>query len=237
MLNSFDIAVALLLLISVLVAFSRGMTAMLLSLAAWGGAVLVTLVAWQTVAGWMHPWFADPALADFLAAPALFVVSLVILKLLARMIARSVRDGPLGLLDCSLGALFGLVFGLLVASSIWLLLDGMVWKGHRPKTVENSQARPILVYGAAMLARIGPDFLSRIEAENEHPALIDRLRRESRGLPEDLEQLARRVKNGETGYPDDARRELDRILEAMPSASHEGEGTKKPQQKKKGGAN
>ncbi len=219
MLNAFDIAVAVLLLISVMIAFSRGMTAMLLSLAAWGGALLITLVGWQTFAGWIRPWFADPGLADFLAAPALFVVCLVVLKLAARMVARSVREGPLGFIDRSLGALFGLIFGLLVVSSAWLALDGLVWKGDRPETIEKSQARPILTYGAAMLARIGPDFLSRLEAETERSNLIDELRRQTRRLPDDLDDLARRAGSAESGYPEEARRELDRVLEAIPDSS------------------
>ncbi len=222
MLNAFDIVVLLVLLVSVFVAFSRGMTAMLLSLAAWGGAVLITLAAWQSAAEWMRPWFTDPELAEFLAAPALFVVSLVALKIVARMVARSVREGPLGLLDRSLGALFGLVFGLLLASSVWLALDGLVWKGDRPEAVENSQARPILVYGATMLARIGPDFLSDLDRRNGAADLVEQLRRHGRRLPADLETLARRAKNGEAGYPEDVRRELDRILDAIPASPTDG---------------
>ncbi|RMF68227.1 MAG: CvpA family protein [Alphaproteobacteria bacterium] len=205
MISAFDILVVAVLAVCVLVAFTRGMTAMLLSLLAWGGAAVATLLLWGWASRLLAPLLGDPKLADFLAGPGVFVVSLVALKILAHMTAKSVREGPVGFLDRSLGALFGLVFGIVAVSLAFLLLDGFLWHGSLPRTVREARTRPLVAYGAAMLAEMGPDFLKK--ATREPPQLQ---------LPkaEDVRDGARRLLDA-TGYRAEDAKALDELVEQL----------------------
>ncbi len=205
MISAFDILVVVVLGVCVLIAFTRGMTAMLLSLLAWGGAVAATLFLWGWAAGLLAPVLGDPKLADFLAGPGVFLVSLVALKILAHLTAKSVREGPVGFLDRSLGALFGLVFGLIAVSLVFLLLDGFLWHGAIPKSVREARTRPLVAYGAAMLAEMGPDFLKK--ATREPPQLK---------LPkaEDIRDGARKLLDA-TGYRAEDAKALDALVEEL----------------------
>ena len=205
MISAFDILVVMVLVVCVLIAFTRGMTAMLLSLLAWGGAVAATLFLWEWASALLAPVLGDPRLADFLAGPGVFLVSLVALKILAHVTARSVREGPVGFLDRSLGALFGLVFGLVAISLAFLLLDGFLWHGSIPKSVQEARTRPLVAYGAAMLAEMGPDFLKK--AAREPPQLQ---------LPKaaDVREGARRLLDA-TGYRAEDTEQLDRLVEEV----------------------
>ncbi|GIX18043.1 MAG: hypothetical protein KatS3mg119_2229 [Rhodothalassiaceae bacterium] len=217
MMSAFDVLVALVLAVSVLIAFTRGVTAMLLSLLAWGGAVAATLLLWNPAARLLAPVVTDPRLADFLAGPLVFVATLVLLKILAHLTAKSVREGPVGFLDRSLGALFGLVLGLVGLSLGYLLVDGYFWRGDLPRTVREARTRPIIAYGAAMLAEMGPDFLKK--AAREPPQLK---------LPKgrELGEGARRLMDA-TGYrPEDAKA-LEGLIEQTERGSADNEGDRR----------
>ncbi len=205
MISAFDILVVMVLAVCVLIAFTRGMTAMLLSLLAWGGAAAATLLLWGWASALLAPVLGDPKLADFLAGPGVFLVSLVTLKILAHVTAKSVREGPVGFLDRSLGALFGLIFGLIAVSLAFLLLDGFLWRGAVPKSVQAARTRPLVAYGAAMLAEMGPDFLK--QATREPPQLH---------LPkaEDVREGARKLLNA-TGYRAEDVKKLDALVEKV----------------------
>ena len=66
---------------------------------------------------------AAPEATDVAAAVAIFVVALIVLAIIGSLATRKLKDGPLGLIDRSLGLLFGLVRGVVLVSLVYLLLD------------------------------------------------------------------------------------------------------------------
>ena len=109
-----DIAMLGILAISAVVGLMRGLTFELLSLAGW-------FVAYFA-ARWLQPWFAPhlpigaagTLLNQGVAFASAFIVVLIVWSLLARAVAMLIGVTPLRPLDRLLGAVFGVVRGIVV---------------------------------------------------------------------------------------------------------------------------
>jgi membrane protein required for colicin V production len=117
----FDLAVLVVVGLSVLLSVIRGLVREVLALAAW----VVAFLAGNVLAGEVAPWLPEAVpteelrlLAGFMAV---FVMVLVAMSLLAIMISKLVKSAGLGLEDRLLGSVFGLARGLLVVVTVVLL--------------------------------------------------------------------------------------------------------------------
>ncbi len=112
--NTLDIFILAVLCVSALVGVLRGAAYEFISLGGW--------VAAFFVARQFSPWLADhylqgiaaPALRNGAAWVACFVLALLVAGLLATLMRLLLRSTGLGILDRSLGAVFGLVRGLVL---------------------------------------------------------------------------------------------------------------------------
>jgi membrane protein required for colicin V production len=128
MLTAFDVGVGVLVLISAILATARGLTREVLSLATWAGSAAIAIYMWQ-----FHPEIAarfikDETVANIATVVVSFIVSLIILHLITMRIADFVVDSRIGPLDRTLGFVFGVARGVLIAIVLvifgsWLLPD------------------------------------------------------------------------------------------------------------------
>lgn len=122
--TGFDYALLALLGVSVVVSVWRGAIRELLAIAAWVIAFLVAQ-AWSPLAAAYMPAAVPTAelrlLAGFLA---LFLSTLLVVALVAIALSQLVRAAGLGPFDRGVGAIFGLVRGILVAA-VAVLLAGL----------------------------------------------------------------------------------------------------------------
>lgn len=126
MLTAFDIGVGILVLISALLATTRGLTREVLSLATWAGSA-----AFAAYMFFYHPEIARQYItpdiwADVATAVASFLIALIVLHLLTMRIGDWINDSRLGPLDRTLGFVFGALRGILIAVVVvifgkWLL--------------------------------------------------------------------------------------------------------------------
>lgn len=126
MLTAFDIGVGILVLVSALLATTRGLTREILSLVTWAGSA-----AFAAYMYFYHPEIArqyiTPDLwADVATAVVSFLLALIILHLLTMRIGDWITDSRLGPLDRTLGFVFGALRGILIAVvivifGVWLL--------------------------------------------------------------------------------------------------------------------
>lgn len=126
MLTAFDIGVGILVLISALLATTRGLTREVLSLATWAGSA-----AFAAYMFFYHPEIARQYItpdiwADVATAVASFLIALIVLHLLTMRIGDWITDSRLGPLDRTLGFVFGALRGILIAVVVvifgkWLL--------------------------------------------------------------------------------------------------------------------
>ena len=117
----FDLAVLVVVGLSVLLSVIRGLVREVLALAAW----VVAFLAANRLAGVVAPWLPDAIpsvelrlLAGFVCV---FVAVLIVMSVLAIMVSKLVKGAGLGLEDRLLGGVFGLARGLLVVMIVVLL--------------------------------------------------------------------------------------------------------------------
>ncbi|MDA1089748.1 MAG: CvpA family protein [Proteobacteria bacterium] len=161
-LNGLDIGVGILLVISAVFAYMRGLVHEVLSIAGWGGAIFATVYGFPIAQPFARQLTTINILADFAAGIIIFVVSLVFLSLITRRISKKVKDSALGAVDRSLGFLFGLARGALIAV-VGYVGVGMIYpEDQQPKWVRNARSMELIAPAAVALAALIPENLGAI---------------------------------------------------------------------------
>lgn len=128
MLTAFDVGVGVLVLISAILATARGLTREVLSLATWAGSAAIAIYMWQYHPEIARGYIRDQTVADIATVVASFIISLIVLHLITMRIADFVVDSRIGPLDRTLGFIFGVARGILIAVVLvifatWLVPD------------------------------------------------------------------------------------------------------------------
>ncbi|HZT17746.1 MAG TPA: CvpA family protein [Dongiaceae bacterium] len=155
--NYFDLAVVGILLISALIAFSRGIVREVLSIGAWVAAALAAIWGFPYGKEIARKYIAMPILADAVAATTIFLVTLIVCVAISHAIARNVRGSTFGALDRSLGLLFGLVRGAVLICFAYLLYTWAVPnEADQPEIIKTARSQPLVASGAGMLRSLLP---------------------------------------------------------------------------------
>ena len=157
--NSFDLAVLGVIVLSAVFAFARGFVREALSIVAWVGAALVSLYGFNDVYGIVVRFVTTPLLADLAAGAGLFVISLIVLTILTGYLARFVHSSALSPIDRTLGLIFGLVRGAFLVSLAYLMLDISLPQNDRPGWIKQAKSEPFLAQGADLLRTALPEQL------------------------------------------------------------------------------
>ena len=143
MLTAFDVGVGVLVLISAILATARGLTREVLSLATWAGSAAIAAYMFFNHPDIAQQYIDDPMVANVTTIVVSFIVSLIVLHLLTMRIADFVVDSRIGPIDRTLGFVFGVLRGVLIAIvitifGVWLLGQSL------PDWARNSQSLPYL---------------------------------------------------------------------------------------------
>ncbi len=220
--NPADAIVIAIVLLSGVIALAIGFVRTVLILLSWGGAGMVTLWGFAYVQPFGRKLIGDGIAADILSALSLFLLALIVFYVISHMIATRVRQSSLSALDRTLGLLLGLTLGALVVSVLYLGLNWLVPLKEQPAWAKEARTRPLVEAGAAFACRLAPkEFCERGraagaragEAAQEHldPQRVLR----ALGTPGAAKPPA---SAGETGYKQDERRDLDRLLQNVEPA-------------------
>lgn len=159
-----DVVVGVVLLGSAGFAFLRGFVQEVLSITSWVGAVFAALYGFPHARPLFREHIGSAMVADIAAGAALFLVTLLVLSLLTKRVADSVRKSALNSVDSSLGFVFGLVRGAVLVSLAYMsaawLFDG---PEQQPDWLAQSRSRPWLERGAAFLQGLAPESLGKAE--------------------------------------------------------------------------
>lgn len=151
-----DLGVIVLLLISGLLAFSRGLVHEVLAVAGWIGAALAVLFLLPYVSPYLRENIANIWLADGIGAVGIFIVALMVFSLIAHRIAGAVQDSALGPVDRTLGFVFGLVRGAAIVCVAYLIYAWMVPPADFPSWLREARALPLAQAGGAALLDLVP---------------------------------------------------------------------------------
>jgi len=229
--NVTDLAILAVVLISGLFAFVRGFVHELLSIGAWIGAALVTLIALPMLLPFARQIISIQIAADIAAGVALFLIVLIALSIITHWLARRVRESSLGPLDRSLGLVFGLARGALIVCIAWIALLWAMPPRDHPDWITEARARPLVEQGADLLVSMLPEGLmprlpdDQQTGEREGAASFDALVRP--GVAGGSSGEASRSTSGDdpgeaneaessapSGYKNQDRKDLQRLIDA-----------------------
>ena len=157
MLTAFDVGVGILVLISAILATARGLTREVLSLATWAGSAAIAIYMYFNHNDIARDYIDEPIVADVVTVGATFLVALIVLHLITMRIADFVVDSKIGPLDRTLGFLFGLARGVLIA--VVMVIFGQWLLGpNLPTWASESRSLPVLEsFGGTLISALPPD--------------------------------------------------------------------------------
>lgn len=135
-------------LISAILAMIRGFSREIFSIISWVAAGATALYFYKqlspTVAGFIPSLAANTLVTDAIAALAIFLVVLIIVSYLTMLVADMIIDSRIGVLDRTLGFIFGAARGALL---VIVTLMGFLWLAneHEPEWVANAKSKPMMV--------------------------------------------------------------------------------------------
>ena len=157
----FDIAVLVIVGLSVLLSLIRGFVREVLALAAW----VVAFLAANVLTGELVPWMPDSISTEelkYLAAFVLvFVVVLVVVSVLAILASKLVKSAGLGVEDRLLGGVFGLARGVLVVM-VLVLLAGLTTLPRQPVWRNAVLSGPLVEFAGSIKAWLPAELSQRI---------------------------------------------------------------------------
>ncbi len=162
MLTAFDVGIGVLVLISAILATARGFTREILSLATWAGSAAIAAYAYFNHKDIARGYIAEPIVADIVTVLGTFIVALIILHLITMRIADFVVDSRIGPLDRTLGFIFGVARGVLIAVvvvvfGLWLM------PANLPSWAADSRSLPVLRnFGDSLIAMLPPDLEKQV---------------------------------------------------------------------------
>ena len=142
-----DGILVVIMLISAILAMIRGFSREILSIVSWIAAAIAAAAFYKTlsptIAG-LHSATSNPLVADAMAAVAIFLIVLIIVSYITMLLADLIIDSRIGVLDRTLGFIFGAARGALL---VIITLMGFLWlaNDNEPDWVANAKSKPMLV--------------------------------------------------------------------------------------------
>lgn len=153
--NGLDIVVVVVILLSALFGFTRGLVKEALSIAAWIGAGFAAVYGVSYVIP--QQLLPKGPVAAAIAAGVLFLVALVLLSFATSLVSARIRQSSLSAIDRTLGLIFGLARGMLLVCLGYIALSWAVPAGgERPAWIEEARTRYLLENGADRLRALVP---------------------------------------------------------------------------------
>ena len=146
-----DAGVAGIVIISSLLAYSRGFVREVLSIAGWVAAAIVAFLVAPTV----EPIVSElPVISDIIGGSCqiaiiaafgiVFVLALVVISLFSPLISGTVQKSALSPIDSGLGLLFGVARGLLLVAIAFVIYDQAPVSDSAIAMVDNAASRDLL---------------------------------------------------------------------------------------------
>lgn len=212
--TALDIIVLVIVILSALIAFFRGMVRETLSLAGWITAGLAVIYGLPYARPYAKQVISNELIADIAAGALIFIIVLIIFTLLSARIAERVRDSSLGLLDRSLGLLYGIFRGFVLVSLGFLLLKWAFTENNQPDWIANARTKPVLEVGADLLEKVAPEGF--IDTGKKATAAAKKKAEDAKKTKETIDRLNKATKPGnESGYNKKDRDSLDKKIDGV----------------------
>ena len=160
-----DLAVFAIVLVSALLSMLRGFSREILAIASWAAAAAAAYYFYPAVLPYLTPHIHKEIVAQAVAAAIVFFVTLIVVSLFTVRLSDLILDSKIGALDRSLGFLFGVARGFLLAVVGFAIFNWLVADKQQPEWVKNAKTRPFLTETAdKIIAMLPEDAASTVDA-------------------------------------------------------------------------
>lgn len=209
--NPLDAAVVVVLAIFGITSFIRGFTASALTIMAWGGAFIGTGYIAPFVVPYVYEVIKPELMAFAITYAVVFILDLLVLKLIAGLIGRMVRNSDIGSLDRALGLLFGLFGAMFVISALYMITTPFISENNQSDWFKTAKSRPLIQYGASMITAINPYF-DKMDMDEKRKDIeaLDRMKKMIPSFPTDDKKS-----NKDTKYKKQNQEEMDKLFDKL----------------------
>ena len=151
-----DLAVLGIVLVSALLSMMRGFTREVLAIASWAAAAAAAYYFYPMVMPYLTPYIHKEVIAQAAAAAIVFFVTLIVVSLITVRLSDAILDSKIGALDRSLGFVFGVARGFLLAVVAFAIFNWLVSEKQQPEWVKNARTRPVLTETADRIVAMLP---------------------------------------------------------------------------------
>jgi membrane protein required for colicin V production len=220
--NTVDIGVAIILLVSALIAYARGFVHETLAIGSWVGATFVTIYAFPHVRPFVRRFIPVEWVADFIiTGGGLFIVTLVAFSLITHPITKVVKESALNMLDRSLGFLFGILRGIVLICLVYLVVEWFMPPNKPAKWLQQARSMPLIEVGVGLMKAMVPEETmtagkgkARGAGSKAKKLIESEVERTFRKMisPEPKKSPS---KAPQDGYNQNPRREMDRAIQSI----------------------
>jgi membrane protein required for colicin V production len=151
-----DLAVLAIVLISAFLSMLRGFSREVLAIASWAAAAAAAYYFYPAVVPYLTFIHKD-VVAQALAAAIVFFATLVVVSLFTVRLSDAILDSKIGALDRTLGFVFGVARGFLLAVVGFAIFNWLVSEKQQPEWVKNAKTRPVLTGSADRIVALLPE--------------------------------------------------------------------------------
>jgi membrane protein required for colicin V production len=151
-----DTGIVAVMLISALLAASRGFVKEILAVGAWIAAALTALFLFPLMKNFTRDLVSREILADGITIGMIFVLTLVFVSLISQPISKRVRESNMGSADRALGFGFGLVRGAFIITIGYLLLTWVAPVNDQPDWLRDAKLLPLVEQAGQWLLELVP---------------------------------------------------------------------------------
>ena len=139
----FDVIILVLIFISALFAFFRGLSLELLSISVWIISFFVSYTYGNNLINFFNKIINNILISTTISYVVTFLIIFVIFSFLTRKFSVFIKDSYVGLIDKSLGFIFGILRGYVIVGLCFFLFD-YFYKGKRLEFIDNSKIIPVI---------------------------------------------------------------------------------------------
>src|SRR5208283_3565044 len=152
-----DLAVLAIILVSALLSMLRGLSREVLAIASWAAAAAAAYYFYPLVVPYLTPYIHKEIIAQAAAAALVFFATLIVVSLFTVRLSDAILDSKIGALDRSLGFVFGVVRGFLLAVVAFAIFNWLVSEKQQPEWVRTAKTRPVLTDTADKIVAMLPE--------------------------------------------------------------------------------
>ena len=139
----FDIIILVLIFISALFAFFRGFSLELLSISVWIISFFGSYAYGNNLVNFFNKIVNNILISTAISYVLAFLIIFVIFSFLTRKFSVFIKDSYVGLIDKSLGFIFGILRGYIIVGLCFFLFD-YFYKGKKLEFIDNSKIIPVI---------------------------------------------------------------------------------------------